>query len=92
MNKKEFIDRASAELELTRVETEKILGVVFDTIKASLEAEGVVSWPKFGKFFVVKRNARKARNPKTGGSVDVPAKSVIRFRPSKELKETSAGW
>jgi len=36
---------------------------------------------------VRQRNARVGRNPKTGEKVEVPAKRVPYFKPSKELKD-----
>jgi DNA-binding protein HU-beta len=41
----------------------------------------------FGTFKVVHRAARKARNPQTGEAIDVPAKTVPKFKPSKAMKE-----
>ena len=41
----------------------------------------------FGSFRVRQRNARVGRNPKTGDKVEVPAKRVPYFKPSKELKD-----
>ena len=40
----------------------------------------------FGTFKRIAKKATTARNPKTGGKVDVPAKSVLHFHPSKELQ------
>ena len=39
---------------------------------------------------MVSKNARTARNPKTGEAVDVPAKVVPKFRPSAGLKDAFA--
>jgi len=41
----------------------------------------------FGSFTVKKRAPRVGRNPKTGESVQVPAKVVPHFKPGKELRE-----
>jgi integration host factor subunit beta len=41
----------------------------------------------FGNFAVRSRNARKARNPRTGEIFEVPSKKVPHFKPIKELKE-----
>jgi urease beta subunit len=38
-------------------------------------------------FEVKQRKARKARNPRTGERVDVPAKNVVSFKPGKEMEE-----
>jgi integration host factor subunit beta len=45
----------------------------------------------FGSFSCHTRAARKGRNPVTGAGVNVPAKKVLHFRPSKELKMTVNG-
>ena len=45
----------------------------------------------FGNFKVRQRNARKARNPRTGEIVEVPAKRVPHFKPAKELKAMVEG-
>jgi integration host factor subunit beta len=42
----------------------------------------------FGSFRTRQRNARTGRNPKTGAKVDVPAKRVPFFKPSKELRDS----
>jgi len=56
-------------------------------IKNSLAHGERVEIRSFGNFSIRKREARKARNPKTGELVDVPAKSVPFFKAGKELKE-----
>jgi len=40
----------------------------------------------FGTFKVKKRKSRMARNPRTGEPVEVPARTVPYFKPSKHLK------
>jgi integration host factor subunit beta len=44
----------------------------------------------FGTFKVRRRKARKARNPRTGESVQVPARRVPVFKPSKQLRDRVA--
>jgi integration host factor subunit beta len=45
----------------------------------------------FGNFTVRQREARKARNPRTGEMVEVPAKRVSYFKAGKELKRMVEG-
>jgi len=45
----------------------------------------------FGNFKVRQKGARKARNPRTGDVVEVPAKRVPHFKPGKELKAMVGG-
>lgn len=43
-----------------------------------------------GKLSAVKREARTARNPSTGATIDVPAKTVVKFKASKSLSDAVA--
>ena len=43
--------------------------------------------PGFGSFSVAERNARKGRNPRSGEDVEIPGRRVVRFKPSKALRE-----
>lgn len=53
--------------------------------------ESRINVPGFGIFTVVVSQARKARNPKTGESIAVPAKAALKFRPSSTLRKEFAG-
>jgi integration host factor subunit beta len=71
----------------TKQQVTAVIDDIFDLIKNSLAHGERVEIRNFGNFSLRKRDARKARNPKTGELVDVPAKSVPFFKPGKELKE-----
>ncbi|MBI1390965.1 MAG: HU family DNA-binding protein [bacterium] len=47
--------------------------------------------PGFGKLVLVKRKARKGRNPATGETIKIPAKTVVKFRISKACKDAIIG-
>jgi integration host factor subunit beta len=49
--------------------------------------EGRLELRNFGVFEVKKRKPRKARNPRTGESVDIPAKLVVTFKPGREMEK-----
>ncbi|MDA0987032.1 MAG: HU family DNA-binding protein [Bacteroidetes bacterium] len=51
------------------------------------EAPNQFSVPGLGKIVLVQRNARMGRNPKTGESIQIPAKKVVKFKVSKVAKE-----
>lgn len=72
----------------TKAAAGRAVDAVFDTITKELSRGEEISIPQFGKFKVAKRKAREARNPKTGETVHVPAKTVAKFTPAKALKET----
>jgi DNA-binding protein HU-beta len=87
MTKVELIDKVAEGLGLPKREIEKMLEKLISTIQNSLKSGQKVSVAGLGTFVVTEKKARMARNPKTGESVQVPAKRAPKFRPGKELKE-----
>ena len=87
MTKKEIVKTISEEIGLTQLKTKEIVQKTFDAIVETLVADGRIELRNFGVFEVKKRAARKARNPRTGDKVDVPAKFVVTFKPGKEMEE-----
>ncbi|MBN1594938.1 HU family DNA-binding protein [candidate division FCPU426 bacterium] len=87
MTKVELIDKVAEGLGLPKREIEKMLEKLISTIQNALKAGQKVSVAGLGTFVVKEKKARIARNPKTGDSVQVPAKRAPKFRPGKELKE-----
>ncbi len=88
MTKSVLIEKIAEKIKnLTKKQTEVVVETVFDSIKDSLAKGGKVEIRGFGNFKLRSRKARKARNPKTGESVDVPAKKVPYFKVGKELRE-----
>ena len=68
-------------------EMQVVINAVLDTISEALANDEHVEIRGFGTFSVRTRNPRKARNPKTGQSVEVPEKNTPFFVVGKELKE-----
>ena len=60
----------------------------FDTISGALTGGDEVRIHGFGTFKTAQRAARTGRNPRTGESVQVPARRVVRFSPSTTLSAT----
>jgi DNA-binding protein HU-beta len=59
----------------------------FISIKKTLKKRDKVFISGFGTFSIVKRKARKGRNPKTGEAVKIAAKFTPKFKPTKAFKE-----
>lgn len=55
------------------------------------QAKNSFTLPGIGKLVVVKRKARKGRNPQTGETIRIPAKKVLKFRISKVCKDAVLG-
>lgn len=87
MTKKEIVKQISDDTGLTQLKTKEIVQKTFDAIMETLLEEGRIELRNFGVFEVKRRKARKARNPRTGERVDVGPKSVVTFKPGKEMEE-----
>ena len=89
MTKSQLVDEIHKKRnsDLSKQQIAAITDDIFDSIKDTLAHGERVEIRNFGNFSIRKREARKARNPKTGEPSDVPAKSVPFFKPGKELKE-----
>ena len=85
MNKTGLIDVIAGKTA-TKKEAQDIVDTVWDTIKSSLKKQEDVAISGFGTFKVKHTKARMGRNPKTGETIQIPAKKKIAFRVSKELK------
>ena len=72
---------------MTRKEAEVIVDAIFDSIVKSLRGGDKIEIRGFGSFRTRQRQPRVGRNPKTGTRVEVPAKKIPYFKPSKELKD-----
>jgi integration host factor subunit beta len=72
--------------DLRADEVEQVVDIFFDEIGKRLAEGGRVELRGFGAFSTRDRGARKGRNPRTGESVEVPAKKVPYFKPGKEMR------
>lgn len=71
---------------LPQKRVEQAVDVIFEEISAALERGDRVELRGFGAFSVRQRDARRGRNPRTGETVNVPAKRVPFFKAGKELR------
>ena len=90
MNKQQLVDAVGERLGDRRTAATAV-DAVLDTLTTSMAEGERVALFGFGVFEKVDRAARTARNPATGGTVDVPATSVPRFRPGQALKDAVNG-
>jgi integration host factor subunit beta len=91
MTKAELIEEVSRVVEMSRKDSEVIVETIFDSIVRALRAAEKIEIRGFGSFRTRQRQPRIGRNPKTGTRVEVPAKRIPFFKPSKELKDLVNG-
>jgi integration host factor subunit beta len=87
MTKADLIEQVSQLVEVTRKDSEVIVETIFDSVVRALRAGDKIEIRGFGSFRTRKRQGRVGRNPKTGARVEVPAKTIPFFKPSKELPD-----
>ena len=87
MTKKEMVRAIAEETKLPQGIVQDIIQQLLDKIIDTLKKELRIELRNFGIFGVKKRNPRKARNPRTGESLMVPAKLVVTFKPGREMEE-----
>ena len=87
MTKAELIEEVSRVVEMTRKDSEVIVEAIFDSVVRALRGGDKIEIRGFGSFRTRQRQPRVGRNPKTGARVEVPAKRIPYFKPSKELKD-----
>lgn len=87
-------DLANIVLEIvggTKTQSEQVIKALFDGMAGEMAKGGTVDIAGFGKFEGAMRDARTARNPRTGEMVKVAAKRVPKFKAGKALKDTVQG-
>ena len=87
MTKADLVEEVTKLGDLTRRDSEVIVETIFDSVIGALRSGDKIEIRGFGSFRIRQRKPRIGRNPKTGTRVEVPAKKVPYFKPSKELKD-----
>ena len=83
--KADIVDLVYEKVGFTRHEAAQAVEIIFDEIKRHLAQGENVRISRFASFVLRKKNARRARNPKTGESIRIKARTVLTFKPSKQL-------
>src|SRR5487761_1088386 len=87
MTKAELVEEVTQIGDLTRRDGEVIVDTIFDSVIGALKSGDKIEIRGFGSFRIRQRKPRIGRNPKTGAKVEVPAKKVRYFKPSKDLRD-----
>jgi DNA-binding protein HU-beta len=86
MNKVDLVNEVAKVVD-TKKAAQEAVDCVFSSITQSLKKGEDVTLVGFGSFKVVKRKARKGRNPYTGEEIKIKATKAPKFTPGKALKE-----
>ncbi len=87
MTKSQLLEKLANASEMTKKDVAKFLDVLANTAYSEVKANGEFSLPGLGKLVKKHRAARQGRNPATGATIQIPAKTVVKFRVSKAAKD-----
>jgi DNA-binding protein HU-beta len=86
VNKRDIVGKIAIGANITRAQASRALESLLAGIQSSLVRGDRVTLSGFGSFGVAHRKARRVRNPRSGGEIQVQAKRVARFAPGADLK------
>lgn len=87
MTKSELLNTLANETGLKKKDVETVIQALKNAVYRTLKRENKFKLDGLGVFQIKERKARTARNPRTGETVHVPAKKVVKVRALKDLKE-----
>ena len=87
MNKADLIDAVADDAGLSKAQAQAALESVLDNLEKCLKSGDKITLVGFGTFSTSHRSARTGRNPQTGKSIHIAAKTVVKFSPGKALKD-----
>ena len=87
MNKSELIEAIAQEAGISKAAAQKALDATTNAVTEALKKGDTVTLVGFGTFYVGERAERQGRNPKTGDTVEIPAKKTVKFKATKTLAD-----
>jgi DNA-binding protein HU-beta len=87
LTKSQIVSYFAKKFDLSKKNASSIIEEMAVLAIAETKKAGVFTFPGIGKLVLVKRKARVGRNPATGESINIPAKTVVKMRVAKACKE-----
>lgn len=85
MNKTELTNKIAESAGLSKVDAKKALEAALEIITDAVKAGDKVSLIGFGTFSTTVRPARQGKNPRTGESITIPEKTLVKFKAGSDL-------
>lgn len=87
MTKSQIIGALADATELSKKQVVELMDKMVSMAYSEVKKSGEFVIPGIGKLVKVQRKAREGRNPATGETIKIPAKTVVKFRVAKAAKE-----
>jgi DNA-binding protein HU-beta len=90
MTKPEFIAEVAKVAETTKIDAEKVINAMLETVQETLAKGDSIQFVGFGTFEVKERAAREGINPRTKEKIQIAAKKAPAFKAGKKFKDAVA--
>jgi len=87
MTKSQLMTELAGKSGLAKKDVVMLMDTIVDMAYKQVKSAGEFVMPGLGKLVKVHRAARQGRNPATGATIQIPAKTVVKFRVAKAAKE-----
>jgi len=87
MNRSELVAAIATSADITKADAERALNGIMEAITDALSKGDKVALIGFGTFSTTKRAARDGRNPQTGKTMKIKAKTVAKFKAGAKLAD-----
>ncbi|XOU94900.1 MAG: HU family DNA-binding protein [Candidatus Kerfeldbacteria bacterium] len=87
MTKSQLMTYLSEKSEMPKKDVIAFMELITETAYNEVKTNGEFTFPGIGKLVKKHRNARMGRNPATGETIQIAAKTVVKFRVAKAAKE-----
>ena len=87
MSKQQLVEMIAEKAGLTKADASRALEATMESIQETLKKGEKVSLVGFGTFATSKREAREGRNPRTGETVKITARTAVTFKAGSKLKD-----
>lgn len=88
MSQSEVVNHFAEKFEMKRAQAKEIFDELAELAGREVKRNGEFVLPGFGKLVLSQRKARDGRNPATGETIKIPAKTTLKFRLGKAIKDT----
>ena len=85
MNKADLLEKVAKDCDVSKTAADQILTSIIGAITDAVAAGDKVTLIDLGTFSIAERSAREGRNPKTGETIAIPAKKVVKFKAGKKF-------
>jgi DNA-binding protein HU-beta len=88
MTQSEVINHFAEKFAMKRAQAKEVFDEIVNLAQSEVKTNGEFVLPGFGKLVLSERKAREGRNPATGETIQIPAKTTLKFRVSKGMKDS----